>query len=132
MDTRCRQAERRCERAADALGRLRVERLPQLRLRLERLLARAHATAETRGHQAQLRLAAASSQLQALNPLAVLSRGYSITRRADGQVVRSVAAAPAGTRLQTRLADGTVNSVVQPLDWPPEGSIPQTHRQTEP
>jgi exodeoxyribonuclease VII large subunit len=45
----------------------------------------------------------------------VLSRGYSITRRADGQVVRSVAAAPAGARLQTRLADGTVNSVVQPL-----------------
>jgi exodeoxyribonuclease VII large subunit len=114
LDTRCRQAERRCERAAEALGRLRVDRLPLFRLRLERLLTRAHAAVATRGHEGRLRLASASSQLQALNPLAVLSRGYSITRRADGQVVRSVAAAPAGTWIETRLADGTIGSVVQP------------------
>ena len=113
LDTRCHQAGRRCERASEALGRLRVERLPQLRLRLERLLERAHAATGARGQQAQVRLAAAGKVLQALNPLAVLSRGYSITRRADGAVVRSVEAAPAGTRLETRLADGTITSVVE-------------------
>ncbi len=116
LDARRSQAQHRCERAAAALGHMQVDRLPQLRLRLERLQARASTAVAARGHEGQLRLASASSQLQALNPLAVLSRGYSITRRADGQIVRSVAAAPAGTRLQTRLTDGTIDSVVQPHD----------------
>jgi exodeoxyribonuclease VII large subunit len=52
------------------------------------------------------------SQLRMLNPLAVLGRGYSLTRKADGTVVRSVVAVEAGDELTTQLADGKVVSNV--------------------
>jgi exodeoxyribonuclease VII large subunit len=52
------------------------------------------------------------SQLRMLNPLAVLGRGYSLTRRADGTVVRTVASVEAGETIITELADGKVVSNV--------------------
>lgn len=61
------------------------------------------------------RLAALAGQLDALSPLAVLSRGYSLTRLAeDGKVVRSPEDAPAGTVIRTRLASGSILSRVEP------------------
>ena len=51
-------------------------------------------------------------RLQALDPQRLLQRGYSLTFTADGQLVRSAADAPVGTRLTTRLAEGAVASVV--------------------
>lgn len=46
------------------------------------------------------------------DPRRAMARGWSITRRSDGTVVRSVADVPAGSTLVTTLADGTVTSVV--------------------
>ena len=51
--------------------------------------------------------------LAALNPLAVLQRGYSLTTLDDGTLLRSAAQAAPGARLQTRLADGEVASKVE-------------------
>jgi exodeoxyribonuclease VII large subunit len=48
-----------------------------------------------------------------LSPERTLARGFSITRRADGSLVRSPEDAPAGARLRTRLAAGTVSSRVE-------------------
>lgn len=53
-------------------------------------------------------------RLNALSPLAVLSRGYSITRRQDGSIVRRAEEAAPGTRLVTRLAAGELLSEVLP------------------
>ncbi|HEY7132071.1 MAG TPA: exodeoxyribonuclease VII large subunit [Candidatus Limnocylindrales bacterium] len=56
---------------------------------------------------ARATLAAMASALAVLGPQATLERGYAIVRRsADGTIVRDPAAAPAGTRLAIRLADG--------------------------
>jgi exodeoxyribonuclease VII large subunit len=52
------------------------------------------------------------SQLQALNPLRVLERGYSITRDAEGRVLRSAAGLAAGDRVETTLAHGRLRSQV--------------------
>ena len=52
-------------------------------------------------------------QLKALNPLAVLNRGYSITRDKDGEIVRSAGAVKTGQRMFTRLAKGTIESEVK-------------------
>ncbi len=52
------------------------------------------------------------SQLRMLNPLAVLGRGYSLTRKPDGSLVRSAAAVELGERLVTQFADGKVVSNV--------------------
>jgi len=52
------------------------------------------------------------SQLRMLNPLAVLGRGYSLTRRQDGSVVRKAASVEKGDRLITQFTDGKVISNV--------------------
>lgn len=51
-------------------------------------------------------------RLAALNPLAVLGRGYALVRDADGRVVRSVAQAVPGRRLNVHVADGWFRVVV--------------------
>ncbi len=57
-------------------------------------------------------LAAIEAQVRALDPARVLARGWSITRDADGRVVRSVGGVAAGEQLVTTLADGHVRSTV--------------------
>ncbi|MCF7816962.1 MAG: exodeoxyribonuclease VII large subunit [Kiritimatiellales bacterium] len=54
------------------------------------------------------------SQLRMLNPLAVLGRGYSLTRKPDGSVVRSAESVGVGETITTQLADGKlVSNVVE-------------------
>lgn len=52
------------------------------------------------------------ARLQALDPVRILARGWSITRRADGSVVKSAGALAGGDQLITQLADGEVASSV--------------------
>ena len=58
------------------------------------------------------RITQAESRLQALSPLAVLQRGYSLTFRADGTLLRSADEVHAGDSVTTRLHRGTVRSRV--------------------
>ena len=51
-----------------------------------------------------------SSRVRAHDPALALARGWSITRSADGRVLRSVADASPGDEILTTLADGTVRS----------------------
>ena len=52
------------------------------------------------------------SQLKALSPLAILDRGFSITRRVDGAIIRSVDQVAAGEALVTRVSKGEIESKV--------------------
>jgi exodeoxyribonuclease VII large subunit len=54
------------------------------------------------------KLAALAEQLDALSPLNVLKRGYSLTRRGDGAVVRDVSDVAAGEILTVKLATGEI------------------------
>jgi exodeoxyribonuclease VII large subunit len=51
--------------------------------------------------------------VRALDPARALARGWSITRDAHGQVVRSVAEVDDGDELTTILVDGQVHSRVE-------------------
>lgn len=103
--------ERRRGRLGDALARLEngVGRtLAPLRQavdlgaqRLERSMRR---VLERRGAG----LAALAGRLQALSPLAILERGYSVARTADGAVLRRVEDFPPGRAFHLRVVDGTV------------------------
>jgi exodeoxyribonuclease VII large subunit len=57
-------------------------------------------------------LAGVAARVRANDPAVVLARGWSITRRPDGSLVRSAAAVGAGDDLVTTLADGEVRSRV--------------------
>ncbi len=51
-------------------------------------------------------------QLAAFNPMAVLQRGYSLTLKKDGRVVRSPDEVRTGERIETRVAGGRLESQV--------------------
>lgn len=54
-----------------------------------------------------------TAKLDAMSPLKVLSRGYSMATKSDGTLVKSVRDVTAGESLQIGLSDGTINTVVQ-------------------
>ena len=59
------------------------------------------------------RLARLAASLEALSPLAVLGRGYSLTFHQDGQtLIRSADEVAPGQILVTRLSDGEIASRV--------------------
>ncbi len=61
---------------------------------------------------AQQRFERVEGILRVLGPEATLGRGYSITTDAAGKVIRTVAAARRGSRIKTRVVDGTFDSEV--------------------
>ena len=56
------------------------------------------------------RLGNASASLEALSPLSILSRGYTLTEMAEGRLIRRAGEVNIGDTLRTRFADGVVES----------------------
>ena len=63
------------------------------------------------------RLALATGHLDAVSPLRILSRGYSVTTNGQGQILKSVQDVHWGEEIRTRLSDGEVYSVIQQIDF---------------
>ena len=112
-------------RFADASSMLEIQRsrrLPELKASIASLSDRAARALEKTLEARKSEIDALSRQLNALSPVAVLERGYSITLLDSGKALRDPAEAPVGTRLKTMLSAGkSVTSYV--------GSRPQSRRQ---
>lgn len=61
------------------------------------------------------KLAVLDAKLQAMSPLRILARGYTVTENADGQLVKSSAQLKTGDILVTRFKDGQVVSQVKEI-----------------
>ena len=83
--------------------------------RLQRVELRLNPAMTAVYQRAESRLKTAATSLRHLSPYGVLERGYSITLDAEGRVVRGVEGLASGTRLTTRLVDGTATSVVEAI-----------------
>ncbi|GIW86015.1 MAG: exodeoxyribonuclease 7 large subunit [Isosphaeraceae bacterium] len=103
-----RRAELACRRTLER-GAARTDSL-ELRLRM----------AMRRGLEGrQKRLGEAAARLDALSPLAVLARGYSLTQDvATGRVVRAAEQLKPGDRVRTRLASGSFLARVEAVEAP--------------
>lgn len=66
-------------------------------------------------HRARIRLQENAAKLQALSPLSVLARGYSVTTLADGTVVHSVNQLSENTEITVQLADGKAACTVKEI-----------------
>jgi len=84
----------------------------QAQQRVDELGMVMHHRTEQRVKHDRQKLQGLESQLRMLNPLAVLGRGYSLTRKPDGTVVRTSKDVGVGERITTQLADGKVVSNV--------------------
>jgi exodeoxyribonuclease VII large subunit len=123
----------------DQLARSRVLRNPQALVfdrsrRLDELELCARRAIGRRLVVARQQLAAATSRLEALSPLAVLSRGYSVTTdAATGELIASTGQVHPGQRLRTQLADGTIFSVLEGIDARlPPGEGPSDNKTSPP
>ncbi|MGH9405773.1 MAG: exodeoxyribonuclease VII large subunit [Terriglobia bacterium] len=86
----------RLEQKEDALGACVARRLTEHRRRW----AHAHVLLEER------------------SPQAILKRGYAVARDAAGRVIRSAAAAPAGSEISVQLAEGRLDATVRGSEPP--------------
>jgi exodeoxyribonuclease VII large subunit len=80
--------------------------------RLQSTTVRLHRTAAQISNARQNRLGRASARLEALSPLAVLSRGYALVYAADGTLLRSATKTSVGQTIRARLAQGTLEAEV--------------------
>src|SRR4051812_38910869 len=114
-----REMRRRLQYAMQALdGTARRLVHPAERLRnglqtLEHLRTRLAFAFGHRVHRASARLERVQASLAGLDPSAVLRRGYSITWNAEGTVLRDASEVSPDENITTRLAHGSVESVVK-------------------
>ena len=119
-----REMRRRLEyavQAADACARRLVHPAQRLRSHRElviQLTARLAFGVIHNVHGAQARLARLQASLAGLDPTAVLGRGYSITRNAQGQVLRDALQVRPGELVRTILGRGSLESEVKKSDNP--------------
>jgi exodeoxyribonuclease VII large subunit len=84
---------------------------------VDELAARTGRAIRQRLRLARRHLDHSTARLEALSPLAVLGRGYSLTVRvADGRIVRDAAELAPGDEIRTRLAHGHATSRVQRIE----------------
>lgn len=81
----------------------------RIRMHAERLRTRPMLVLE----RARQRLEMNSNMLRLLDPATVLARGWSITRTADGAIVRSTSDVAVGQTVTTTVLDGTITSTVE-------------------
>lgn len=76
------------------------------------LAQRAHTAVGRNLERLDAALSLAEAHARAADPRRILARGFSITRTADGRLVRSAADAPDGTEPVTVVEQGTIRSTV--------------------
>ncbi len=103
------------DRLADRLRLAGQAQLDDARLQLDRLAERGRQALNQRLLDRRHRLVRLAASLEALSPLAVLGRGYSLTFHEDGQtLIRSADEVQPGQIIVTRLAVGQIASRVMP------------------
>jgi exodeoxyribonuclease VII large subunit len=127
--------------AASARGRLEAirarrafrrpfDRVHDLLQRLDEISLRTGRHIRRRVQQSEHRLGAMAARLESLSPLAVLGRGYSLTRRtSDGRLVLDARELAVGQQITTRFASGEATSRVQSIDL--QDPSPSGRRQGE-
>jgi exodeoxyribonuclease VII large subunit len=106
----------RVRRFAILVDRLRLQgvtaRIAAIHRRLQSAEQRLHRTTTQMINARQMRLNRAAAGLEALSPLAVLSRGYALVYAADGRLLRSAVDTEAGQTIRARLAHGALEAEV--------------------
>ena len=86
--------------------------------RLDRASARLSVAGRHEIRHAQRHLDAIATRVRTLDPALILRRGWSMTRRGDGVLVRSVHDVSPGDGIVTHLADGTLDSTIHARQRP--------------
>jgi exodeoxyribonuclease VII large subunit len=112
-------------RRLDDLASRRALRLPLDRIRergqrLDEVSARLHRAGRRRVERCREMAGATAGRLNAVSPLAVLSRGYSVTQTDAGALVHDATQVRPGDRIRTRMHRGRIVSRVEAMEFDPE------------
>lgn len=116
LHTSIRNRIARHRQRVDAIAGSFALRRPELMIqeymqRLDSLEDRARRSSEDRITGLGAKLDTLYGKVEALNPLAVLDKGYTVLSNASGEVLRSIDAIEEGGEIRMRLKDGEVESV---------------------
>ena len=111
------RADAHLDGVRDRLASAAPRRVQRIADHLERRKATMDGTAPRHLRRAVERLDATEARVRAYDPARVLARGWSLTRTADGRLVRDPSAVAPGDTLITTLAGGRLTSTVE-LDGP--------------
>ncbi|CAN5602587.1 exodeoxyribonuclease VII large subunit [soil metagenome] len=92
-----------------------LDRIRNNEQRLDTMTERMQQAMTRRIQTGDRRVTALASRLESLSPLGVLKRGYSLTRNADGTVLRSADTVAIGDEIVTTLANGELRATVTKL-----------------
>jgi len=106
-------------RARPVLSRPRLL-LAERRQRTDEVIGAIARAVRSQGRELRQRLLRAGEKLVALSPEAVLARGYSITRLADGSVVRTVRQLTVGAAAEVVFSEGSAEVGIRELRPPDE------------
>ena len=94
-----------------------LDRIHELQSEVDDLDERMRRAIQRRVESSRQQLGTISASLNALSPLAVLDRGYSLTKRlSDGNLIRDVNDLKVGDRISTLVASGSLISEVVAVD----------------
>ena len=94
-----------------------LDRIHELQSEVDDLDERMRRAMQRRVESSRQQLGTISASLNALSPLAVLDRGYSLTKRlSDGNLIRDVNNLKVGDRISTLVASGSLISEVIAID----------------
>lgn len=114
---RVEQAQHKLQRLQGSWTLTNPERWQQpLQQRTDMALRQLQSRMESILQQRQHKFSLLAAQLDALSPLTVLARGYSITKTEAGKALRSIEGVRWGDEIRTQVADGDVVSVVQQVE----------------
>ena len=108
-------AERRLSDYGELVKRLLSDRSDRAARRAEDLGTRSRQNMVDRFRKTESRLTVAMRENEALSPLSILGRGYSVTYMPDGRILRKRSDVKPGDELRTRLADGYAVSAVKEI-----------------
>jgi exodeoxyribonuclease VII large subunit len=89
-----------------------LDRIRRGEQKLDDFNERLKAIMQRRLQRGREKVTAFAERLESLSPLNVLKRGYSVTRSADGKVIRDASAVAVGDSILTTLASGELASTV--------------------
>ncbi len=112
------RARHRIERLAEHPRLARpLDRIRELQTQVDQLDERMQRAIRQRLDSSRQIVGTIAASLNALSPLAVLDRGYSLTKRmADGDLIRDLTAVSVGDRISTLLANGSLISEIIAID----------------
>ena len=111
-----RKTEERSKRLLDSLKENNVlfkQKMEKAEREITTLQKEMDAAVGSRMRAESLKLASIVKETEALSPLLILRRGYTVTEREDGSIVRKSGDLKPGDMIKTRLMDGTVLSRVE-------------------